>query len=503
MQFQALLSGVPGVVDCGVAMATPANKAQFEQAGILTDEMRKADSNDLCIVVRVDGEDAVSRVLEKIERHFQPNSDSGDYLDEVVAGAKSISTAVRRVPHANLAVISVPGDYAAFEAMNALSSGLHVFLFSDNVPVEDEIELKSLADEKDLLVMGPDCGTSIISGVGLGFSNRVRRGKIGIVAAAGSGMQEASCLIHRMGEGISQAIGTGGRDLSGRVGGRTFLRALDALAADEQTELLVLISKHCDEEVAQKILERVEGTEKPVVFYFSGVSPLSHACSGKLYEARHLEHLAATSVALLRGEGQPEALDSKAILNEMGARLSAKAAGCGERQKYLRALLCGGSFVDQACTIIPSLLEGVYAYPAAGQAHSLEDPLVSRGHTILDLGEDYFTRGRAHPMIDPSIRNERILREAADPEVKVILLDVVLGYGAHPDPAGNLAKVMAEALSLARARGGELCVVVSLCGTEEDVQGYDTQRDMLTAAGALVTESSTRAALIAGLLAAR
>src|SRR5690606_14776291 len=125
-----------------------------------------------------------------------------------------------------------PGVYAAFEAFRALENNLNVMMFSDNVTVEDEIKLKDLAVKKDLLMMGPDCGTAIINGVGLCFANKIKRGPIGLVAASGTGLQEVTVLIDQFGGGISQAIGVGGRDLSKDVMGRMTLHAINALNAD-------------------------------------------------------------------------------------------------------------------------------------------------------------------------------------------------------------------------------------------------------------------------------
>jgi len=500
MQFQSALNQIQGIINCGVAMATPANKAQFREAGLLTEETKRARPNDLCIIVIAESKEPISVAADEIDKYFSPRVLAQEFIEETIIRPKSISAALRIIPKANLAIISVPGEYAALEAIKALESGLHVFLFSDNVPLEDEIELKGLAERKGLLMMGPDCGTAIISGVGLGFSNAVRRGRIGIVGASGSGMQEVCCLIDRMGEGISQAVGTGGRDLSAEVGGKMFIRAMDALMEDKETDIIILMSKHCDVGVAKRMVEKVKTSKKPVVVYFPGSDTFMKDNLGNIYKTENLEHLATSAVKIIRGETQPGPVTKELLYNEMAEITKQESSRFSQSQEYVRALLTGGSFVDQANTILPALFPKVYAYPSYGRTFELKNPLKSTGHTIVDLGDDYFTRGKAHPMIDPSPRNERILKEAAGGKVKVILLDVILGYGAHSDPAGDLAPVISDAKAKAKAHGGYLSVIIGLCGTDRDPQGFKEQKSKLENSGAIITESSTRATLLAGLI---
>jgi FdrA protein len=392
----------------------------------------------------------------------------------------------------------VPGAYAALEATKALQSGLHVFLFSDNVPVKEEVELKTLAAEKGLLVMGPDCGTAIIAGTPLGFSNRVRKGKIGIVGASGTGMQEVSSLIHRMGEGISQAIGTGGRDLTAEVGGRTFSPAFQALLADPETEVIILMSKHCDEKTAVRVLEQGRGSGKPLVVYFPGADSFIHAQPGKVFKALHLEHIAVLAVSAARGETPAPPLGREGVLKEMKEVIGREKKQFSPEQKYVRAFFTGGTFADQAKEVLPTFFDRVYAYPGYGKNPPLEDPLKSKENCIVDLGDDFFTQGKIHPMIDPAPRVERIAKEIADPTIRAFLLDVVLGYGSHPDPGGALTDVIGRARQAFAQRGAHVSFIVSLCGTDEDPQNYREQKEKLEKAGAIVTGSSTQAAFLAG-----
>jgi FdrA protein len=497
MQLQASLQKVPGVVLAGVAMASPENKAQFKGPGLLTPEMEQATPNDLCIVVQAEAKDAIAAVEIEIEKYFSARVVSAGYAGQGQVLPKSISTAVRRLPRANVAVISVPGAYAALEAIKALQSGLHVFLFSDNVPVEEEVELKTMAAEKGLLVMGPDCGTAIIAGVPLGFANRVRNGRIGIVGASGTGMQEVSSLIHRMGEGISQAIGTGGRDLTAEVGGKTFSLAFQALLADPETEVIILMSKHCDEKTVARVLEQGRGSGKPLVVYFPGADSLQ-ARSGKVSKALHLEHIAALAVSAAQGKAPTRLIDRETVRNEMNEIIKEEKKKFSPQQKYVRAFFTGGTFADQAKEILPTFFDRVYAYPGYGNHPPLDAPLKSKEHCIVDLGDDFFTRGKVHPMIDPTPRIERIGREVEGPTIRVLLLDVVLGYGSHPDPGGALMEAIGKARKAFARHGGHLSFVISLCGTDEDPQNYREQKEKLEKAGAIVTGSSTRAAFLAG-----
>jgi succinyl-CoA synthetase alpha subunit len=496
MQLQASLQKVPGVILAGVAMASPENKAQFRGPGLLTPEMEQASPNDLCIVLQAETKEAVAAVEIEIEKYFSARAVSTGYAGQRQVLPKSISTAVKRLPGANVAVISVPGAYAGLEAAKALQSGLHVFLFSDNVPVEEEVELKTMAVEKGLLVMGPDCGTAIIAGIPLGFSNRVRKGRIGIVGASGTGMQEVCSLIHRMGEGISQAIGTGGRDLTAEVGGKTFSLAFRALLADPETEVIILMSKHCDQRTASQLLEQSRESEKPLVIYFPGADSLP-ARSG-CFEALNLEHIASLAVNAALGKAPARPIDRETVFKEMRGIIEQEKKKFSPRQKYLRAFFTGGTFADQANEILPTFFNRVYAYPGYGKQQPLDDPMKSKEHCIVDLGDDFFTRGKVHPMIDPTPRVERIEREIEDPAIRVVLLDVVLGYGCHPDPGGSLAEVIGEAGKSCGRNGGHVSFVISLCGTDEDPQNYREQKEKLEKAGAIVTDSSTRAAFLAG-----
>jgi succinyl-CoA synthetase alpha subunit len=414
--------------------------------------------------------------------------------------AKSLASAVAAHPQTNLAVISVAGRYAAAEARWALEHDLHVLLFSDNVSLADEIALKQLALERGLLCMGPDAGTAIINGVALGFANAVPRGSVGLVSASGTGLQGVTCGIARAGAGVSQAIGTGSRDLSEAVGGLMMEAGLDALQADPETDVIVLISKPPAETVAARILRQIKASDKPTIVCFLGTDPAAIERAGGL-AATTLAQAAVMSAAAAHGEDPVTALTE---LEAGGVDLIPLAAVEQPRlapgQRALRGLFAGGTFCYEAQLILGGLPEPVYSNAPILEANRLADGLRSTGHSCVDLGEDEFTQGRLHPMIDPSLRNRRIVQEALDPETAVILLDVVLGYGAHPDPAGAASEAIREAHRLARDAGRHLAFVGSVCGTEADPQRLSRQEATLIDAGVVVLPDNASAARLAGLI---
>jgi succinyl-CoA synthetase alpha subunit len=486
-----------GVADAVVAMGTPMNLELLESEGYAKAELAGAGPNDLVMAVDCASEAAVASALDA----------ASELLKRKVvrpAGAAhepaSLAAALEDLPMANLAIISLPGAYAAREARKALGSGLHVMLFSDNVALEDEIALKELGRSKGLLVMGPDCGTAIINGMPLCFANVVRRGSVGIVAASGTGLQEVSCLIDRFGSGVSQAIGTGGRDLkNARVGGITMLMGIEALAKDEGTKAIVIISKPPAPEVAAKVLSALGAAGKPSIAHFLGLDakglpslPASVRLAGSLEEA-------ASMAAALTGSGEEasrllEAEASDEVLDELAARES---RGLAASQLYVRGFYTGGTVADEAIILLHERLGRVFSNNQTDPRYALPDPRKSVEHTIVDLGDDVFTVGKPHPMIDPSGRNERILAEAGDASVAVLLVDVVLGYGSHPDPAGALIPALRVARSAAKERGGYLPVVASVIGTKGDVQGFAEQVAALEAEGCIVMPSNYRAASLA------
>jgi len=483
------LARMGSVIDAAVVMATEANKSILKQAGLLTPEAQAASPNDLVIAVSAASE-ALDHALdeaEKLLRKKQATAEGGEFRP------KSLRGAVKANPAANVAVISVAGRYAADEAWEALHNGLHVLLFSDNVSLQDEVALKQYAVENGLLLMGPGAGTAILNGVALGFANAVPTGPVGIVSAAGTGLQEVSTLLAKSGAGITQGIGTGGRDLKEEVGGLMMLAGLEALQADPATQVILLVSKPPDASVAGKVLDQVARSDKPTVVCLLG---------GEIIELERPQHRIArtleeaASLAAAFASPSPTASDSPALADGETWPDPAQLRGrLASSQRYLRGLFSGGTLCYEAQVIWQDLLgEAVHSNAPLDTARQLPDSMRSLGHTAIDLGEEEFTVGRPHPMIDNDLRIRRLLQEASDPEVAALMLDVVLGYGAHPDPASELGPAIQRACQKASESGRELIVVASVTGTQDDPQGLSRQEAALEQAGAILCKSNAAAA---------
>jgi FdrA protein len=491
MQLQKTLLALPAVLDAGVVMGTAANKQVLEQSALLTAGAQSARAEDLVITVRAENEAAAEAALAQVDRLLTRHATAADSAYR----PRSLESAVQMLPPARWVLVSVPGRYAASVARDALCLGRHVFLYSDNVSLEEEIALKQIAQEKGLIVMGPDCGTAIINGTGLGFANRVRRGRIGLVGAAGTGLQAITVRIHQLGAGISHAIGTGTRDLSDAIGAVTARQGLGLLSQDPETEVIVLLSKPPSPTAAAVLLGAARAAGKPVVVDFIGYAPQTER-GDNLHFARTLSDAAERAVALSSHPRGTEREYNKTTADSASLRYEF-ASG----QRYLRGLYAGGTLAYEAQLLLRDSLGAVYSNAALDPAFRLPSPNLSRAHTILDLGADEFTVGRLHPMLDNDLRIRRLRQEADDPEVAVIVLDVVLGYGTHPDPASELAPAITQARDQARRRRRHLEVIAVVIATDEDPQNYDAQAQQLRAAGARVESDHTAALRYAGALA--
>src|SRR6266542_171389 len=459
LQVTSTVAARPGVVDASLVMATELNREVLRDSGLLFAEASAAGPNDLVIAIRGQDSATAEAAVESAERLLAERRPATQ-TDQARQAPRSIRSARRGQPEANLAVISVPGPYAAAEARQALAEGLHVFLFSDNVSIEDEIELKRQARDLGLLMMGPDCGTAIINGVGFGFANVLRHGHIGVIGASGTGVQEVTTLLDRAGLGISHAIGCGGRDLLQDVGAITTLQALELLGDDPATEAIVLISKPPAPEVAERVLRAAAATGKPIVACLLGAqheAPPGVDVVSNLYQAARVAAGSTGSWPVLTKEQLPR------VRRQPG-------------QDQVHGLYCGGTLCDEA------------------------ELVLGRDHQFVDFGDDRYTRGRAHPMIDPSLRHQAIMQAADDPRVAIVLLDVVLGFGSHPDPAGLLAPVVRQAVDRAAHSGRQLTMLAHVVGSDRDPQGLTSQEATLRSAGVHLFGSNHHAAVTAGLL---
>jgi FdrA protein len=488
MTVSAKIMAVSGIEAASVVMASATNVDNLAQAGLGKFDVRPND-----LVVAVAGtEEACSEALTKADELLSAKASGGGETEtDTHQAVTSIQMAVARDPSHNLALISVPGDYAAAEAMKALRLGMDVMLFSDNVSPESELALKTYARDRDLMVMGPDCGTAIVNGVPLGFANVVRRGPIGVVGASGTGTQEVTVRVHQLGAGISQALGTGGHDLSKLIGGISMLHGFAALDADPATQVIILVSKPPAPDIAAKVLAAAEASRKPVVVIFLGADAQSITRNG-VYGANYLSQAADMAVGLLQ-KGAASAVPIS-LSNDMQRTLSGLARAMAPSQRFVRGIFSGGTFCFEAQLIHAAA--GIQAFsntPTDGNRR-LENNRKSSENTIIDMGDDEFTQGRPHPMIDPSQRDVRIQDEASDPTTAVILFDVVLGYGASDDPTHGLLGVIGSAKAKARAAGRTLAFVGYVCGTELDPQNRGTIVAGLKSAGVIVASSNAEAA---------
>jgi len=462
MQVSRKAGATDGAEGVLVAMATELNLELLRGMGF--DEPAGIGPNDLFVAVRARDEAALAHALSVVAEAMaaRPAASGGSFTEQP---PRTVSSAVRSTGPA-LVLISLPGQHAFVEAMDALDAGCDVMIFSDNVPVEQEVRLKEVAATRDLLVLGPDCGTAVVGGIGLGFAHTVEPGPIGLVAASGTGAQQILCLLDAAGTGVSAALGVGGRDLSAEVGGRSTRAALAALDSDPATELIVVISKPPAEEVADELRVYAETLSTPVHFALIGAGrPDLTACAE--------DALAAIGTGVPRWQHWP------------GPQAQPRAGA-------LRGLFAGGTLCDEAMVIASERFGEIASNTPLRADWRLDPRAPASGHAMIDFGDDELTAGRPHPMIDQSLRLDRLAKEALDPNTAVLLLDVVLGHGAHPDPAAELA----PAITAAR-ESGDVAVVVSMIGAKGDPQDLTAQACALNEAGAHVFTSNAQAARFA------
>lgn len=471
MLISRKLSEHPDVEEISVMMGTPANKELLNATGFWDVLFDEATPNDICISIKAQTNDSgiikvISGELEKALADLAKNQGgSGKRIPK----ARRWESAKEKLPNSNLLLVSIAGEYAAELTEQALDDNKNVMIFSDNVSVADEKRLKQKAVDKDLIVMGPDCGTSILAGAPLAFANVLPKGMIGIAGASGTGIQELTSQIALLDEGITHAIGLGGRDLSIEIGGISALKALEMLANDENTKVIAFVSKPPAEEVRVKILSAMKAIHKPVVALFLG-SKITSAQDGNVYLTNTIDQAARLAVQLAHVEE---------YFVELPQSPNKKIAG----------LYTGGTLASEMALILADKL-GV----ETDAKHEKGTMLNAAGHLIIDLGDDFYTVGRPHPMIDPSTREEYIAKLANQPEVGVLLVDLVIGYGAQSDPATSLANAINK---LRSKRKEPLAVIATVTGTEQDPQGRSAQIEILKNADICVANNLPEAALLA------
>ena len=464
MLLTSKLNQLPEVERVSIMMGTPSNIDIFKASGFDTPELAEATSNDMVVMLEVASEDDKDKVLKMIDEELSSTNDGGGSVEEKI---NSWEKAMKKAPNANVALISIPGEYAALEIEKAIDNGLHAFVFSDNVPIEEEARLKQKAHDKGLLVMGPDCGTGVIHGLPLAFTNNNRKGRIGVIGASGTGIQEVTTLIHRYGQGVTNAIGTGGRDLSTAVGAISMIDSIVALNNDADTDVIIVISKPPAKEIEERVLNVLRKIEKPVVTLFLGSKPTQH--EEGLYHAYTLEEAAQLGTKLMNNE---EVVYSPAPAKEVAL----------STVKGIKGYYSGGTLAYEAAFLLSDALGLSKENTPEGYT------LKSDSHEVIDLGDDMYTKGKPHPMIDPEIRIDKIKSVVDQPETAVVVFDVVLGYGAHEDMANALKPAIVEAKEKT-----DVTFVAVVVGTDEDRQNMSEQISILEEIGVIVCENNVQA----------
>lgn len=492
MDISHQLNEINGVKKVVVLMGTDMNKSILEELGMLTSEARKAGPGDLIISIETEKNVLTDDILETVDIYLTQKR--GKIQNEI--RFPSLEVAIESSTEANIVGISLPGQFVASEARKAIEKGLHLFIFSDNVPIDQEIELKRLGEDKGVMVMGPECGTAVINGISLGLMSKVKPGEVGLVGASGSGIQEVAVLLDRIGIGISQALGTGGRDIQEEVGGLSILKGMELLKDDVETKLVILISKIPAPGVRKKINRALKDYPKPILTCFLGEKNQEQ---NEAFTVATLDEAAFFAGRLLKGQG----VLPRGLMNLYGEELKIKAKALQKRlrpeQKYIRGLFGGGTHCEEAAFILKDFGTELHSNMSGNKYITLKDTGKSFKNTLIDLGAEEFTRDRPHPVIEPSIIKERFLQEGLDKEVGVLLFDIILGFGAHNNPIGELEETLRE-ISDSEKKGGGPVIIASICGTTGDPQNLEMQRKRMEENGVIVMPSNAQAALLAALI---
>lgn len=485
-----------GVEDAVIAMATRTNKDLLRQLGLITADGARADPNDMILAFRLSNQMQLNTTMDSLERllfgasEFSRNNTNNDsrFFD--------VDAALHEDNSFNLAIVSIPGQFARETVMKLLEHGIHVQLFSDHVSLTTEIDLKRYAHRKGLFLLGPGAGTSIINGKAIAFANVVRRGNVGIVASAGTGLQEVSVLLDKVGLGVSQGLGVGGSDVSKEVGGVMLIDSLRALEQDKNTSIIVLIAKNPDPHVKRKVVRIIGmGITKPVIMCFLG-TPNSNSFTDKsIHDAMTLHAAVSTAARVVRKGANMSPISM--TLEEVEKSIQSARSEMNHDQKYVRGLYTGGTLAHETLLVFRETIGGAFSNSPLSPEFNLVNIAKSVGDTILDMGDESFTAGRAHPMIDPTLRRLRILQEAKDKSVGIIALDFMLGYGSHPDPAGALSEDIRSAREFAQREGRYIAVLGHVCGTGADPQSLEGQEAKLRSAGVILYPTNALMAIAA------
>jgi FdrA protein len=494
-----------GIIEASVIMATDTNKGILIRLGFPPWVIQEAKDSDIIIAIRAQDQASLNLAIEKANEMLE--SPEKLSADKEKSSLTDLDSAFDMMPDANLVLLSIPGEHVKDISLKLIERGLHQQIFSDHVPIEDELEIKQLAVKSGVLILGPGSGTSIINGKGIGFSNVVKEGPVGVVAAAGTGLQELITLLDHCGIGVKQGLGVGGSDPKEKIGGLMMLQCIKLLEKDPDIEVIGIVSKPPSPSIQEKIINYItQDTKKKYVIAFIGGQQLQDdRTGGRILQGASL---ASAVLAFAKHVGKEQLIKASAKTgisqNDLYSLLEKEWFKLIDSQKYIRALYTGGTFTYEAQVILSGILPGpIYSNAPILNIKEMASSLTSEANSIVDLGEEEFTQGRPHPMIDPTIRKLRILEEAKDPEVGVLLMDFVLGYGSHPDPVGAALREIKEAKDIAASGGRYLSVITHVCGTTGDPQGYDSSISKLQSVGAVVLPTNAIAAVGAALVVLR
>ncbi len=495
-----------GISEASVVMATETNKGILIRLGFSPSAIEHASESDMLIAIRASDQASIDLATAQVDKLLESPAKLGTGDQEK---ASDIDAALSKMPGTNLVLLSIPGEYVKDISHDLIERGIHQLIFSDHVPVEDELEMKTMGAAKGVLVLGPGAGTSIINGKGIGFSNAISIGPVGVVAAAGTGLQEVTSLLDQCGIGVKHGLGVGGNDPKDKIGGIMMLECMKILEKDDDIKVIAIVSKPPSPAVEHKIIDYAvnSGAKKYVLAFIGGGTAGSEQRSNNLIIK--VNSLASSVLAIANVLGDQhlhEALSRTYIPPEGLANILQKEWNrLQSSQRFIRALYTGGTFTYEAQVILGEIIDDgmIYSNAPIQRIKQLQDSFKSEKHSIIDLGEEEFTKGRPHPMIDPTLRKFRILEEARDPEVGVLLLDFVLGYGANPDPVGAVLDEIKQAKEIAQKNGHYLSIVAHVCGTKNDVQGYDQSISKLNSAGCIVMPTNSLAAIASAVVISR
>jgi len=493
MQFSQQLKDEQGVVDAAIVMGTDLNKNTLKNMELLTEDGISATENDTLISINCQDENSLNNAAQKAEQLLV--SDSAKTKNEF----NDLSSALDSFSNANIASLSIPGQFVKDMAVELIKKQLHLFVFSDHVPLEDEIYLKNLALENNVLFMGPEAGTTILNGTVFGFGNRVRKGSVGIIGASGTGIQESSTLIDLFGEGISHAIGVGGRDLRNDIGGMMTMKAMEIFENDPNTEAVLLVSKPVNDDVRNKIVNKINNfSKKNYVLCLVGDNE-NREDTDKIKFSKSIQTSVLKILKSLNGDAYKKI--KGVVRNQVSESIKlaeSLSSGLSNEQKFVRGFFAGGTLCYESKIILEQIMGKIYSNLSSDGEYSIKGNATSKENTLIDFGEEEFTSARPHPIIDPLLRKNRILEDANDPNVGVIIIDIICGINAAKNTISFHAETIKKAIEIAEENGRKLSVFAYICGTEKDVS--ENELKLLTDSGAKLFTSNALMSFTAALV---